>query len=395
MNPQRAIRTILIATTLLALAALACSGVPQLSAPPTAVPLPTLPPAVITPPTVAPADPTAPIQPVVLDPVAEQQLYIDLYKRVNPAVVAILVFHADGIEMGLGTGFVIDKEGHIVTNNHVVEGGKEFEVDFANGLKVRAELLGTDPTSDLAVLQVKVHPDQLSALPLGDSDQVQVGQRVIAIGNPFGLSGTMTVGIVSGLGRTLASDVTAPGGGQFSAPDIIQTDAAINPGNSGGPLVNLNGEVIGVNKAIESETGVNSGVGFSIASNTVKKIVPALIEDGEYAYPYLGISSTDDLTLAEIEALDLPRTTGVYVTSVSDGGPADEAGLRGGTQPTSIEGLRGGGDLIIAIDGKEVKTFAEMLSYLVNETSVGQTVTLTILRDGDPQDIKVTLGARP
>jgi 2-alkenal reductase len=368
---------------------------PQLSAPPTAVPLPTLPPAVITPPTVAPADPTAPIQPVVLDPAAEQQLYIDLYRRVNPAVVAILVFHADGIEMGLGTGFVIDKEGHIVTNNHVVEGGKEFEVDFATGLKVRAELLGTDPTSDLAVLQVNVHPDQLSVLPLGDSDQVQVGQRVIAIGNPFGLSGTMTVGIVSGLGRTLSSDVTAPGGGSFSAPDIIQTDAAINPGNSGGPLVNLNGEVIGVNKAIESETGVNSGVGFSIASNTVKKIVPALIEDGKYVYPYLGISSTDDLTLAEIEALDLPRTTGVYVTSVSGGGPADEAGLRGGTQPTSIEGLRGGGDLIIAIDGKEVKTFAEMLSYLVNETSVGQTVTLTVLRDGDQQDIKVILGARP
>jgi 2-alkenal reductase len=368
---------------------------PQLSAPPPAVPLSTLPPAVIAPPTVAPGDPTAPIQPVVLDPAAEQQLYIDLYRRVNPAVVAILVFHADAIEMGLGTGFVIDKEGHIVTNNHVVEGGKEFEVDFANGLKVRAELLGTDPTSDLAVLQVKVHSDQLSVLPLGDSDQVQVGQRVIAIGNPFGLSGTMTVGIVSGLGRTLSSDVTAPGGGSFSAPDIIQTDAAINPGNSGGPLVNLNGEVIGVNKAIESETGVNSGVGFSIASNTVKKIVPALIEDGKYVYPYLGISSTDDLTLAEIEALDLPRTTGVYVTSVSGGGPADEAGLRGGTQPTSIEGLRGGGDLIIAIDGKEVKTFAEMLSYLVNETSVGQTVTLTVLRDGDPQDIKVILGARP
>jgi len=392
---MKALRPILIAATLLALAALACSGVPQLIAPPTAVPLSTLPPAVIAPPTVAPGDPTAPIQPVTLDPAAEQQLYIDLYRRVNPAVVAILVFQADGIEMGLGTGFVIDKEGHIVTNNHVVEGGREFEVDFATGLKVRAELLGTDPTSDLAVLQVNVHPDQLSVLPLGDSDQVQVGQRVIAIGNPFGLSGTMTVGIVSGLDRTLSSDVTAPGGGSFSAPDIIQTDAAINPGNSGGPLVNLNGEVIGVNKAIESETGVNSGVGFSIASNTVKKIVPALIEDGKYVYPYLGISSTDDLTLAEIEALDLPRTTGVYVTSVSDGGPAGEAGLRGGTQPTSIEGLRGGGDLIIAIDGKEVKTFAEMLSYLVNETSVGQTVTLTILRDGDQQDIKVILGARP
>jgi len=303
--------------------------------------------------------------------------------------------HAQGVELSLGSGFVIDNDGHIVTNHHVVEGGDNFEVDFSNGLKVPGQLLGSDPTADLAVIKVNVASDQLTAVPFGDSDRVQVGQRVIAIGNPFGLSGTMTIGIVSGLDRILESNVTAPGGGSFSAPDIIQTDAAINPGNSGGPLLNLNGEVIGVNKAIESETGVNSGIGFSIASNTVKKIVPALIAEGKYTYPYLGVSSLDDLTLAQIEALNLPRTTGVYVTGVMSGGPADQAGVRAGSRPTPIDGLLGGGDLIIAIDGREVKTFSEMLGYLVNNTSVGQTVTLTVLRDGGSLEIPVTLGARP
>jgi 2-alkenal reductase len=199
---------------------------------------------------------------------------------------------------------------------------------------------------------------------------------------------------VSGLDRVLPTDVTAPGGGRFSAPDIIQTDAAINPGNSGGPLLNLNGEVIGINQAIRSETGENTGIGFAIASNTVKRIVPALINDGKFVYPYLGVSGMDELTLAQIEALGLPQATGVYVSEVSPGGPADEAGVHGDRGLTS-EGLQGGGDLIIAIDGRPVITFADVLSYLVNEASVGQTVTLTVLRDGGQQDIPVTLGARP
>jgi len=382
-------RPYVMVAAILILASLACNSLIVSSAPP-AAPLPTLPLA----PTAAPVSLTPPA-PVVLDPVAEQQLYIDLYNRVNPAVVSIRVLHAQGVELSLGSGFVIDNDGHIVTNHHVVEGGDNFEVDFSNGLKVPGQLLGSDPTADLAVIKVNVASDQLTAVPFGDSDRVQVGQRVIAIGNPFGLSGTMTIGIVSGLDRILESNVTAPGGGSFSAPDIIQTDAAINPGNSGGPLLNLNGEVIGVNKAIESETGVNSGIGFSIASNTVKKIVPALIAEGKYTYPYLGVSSLDDLTLAQIEALNLPRTTGVYVTGVMSGGPADQAGVRAGSRPTPIDGLLGGGDLIIAIDGREVKTFSEMLGYLVNNTSVGQTVTLTVLRDGGSLEIPVTLGARP
>ncbi len=372
----------------LLLAALAC-----VSAPFGATPPPTATPAVIVvTATPGPVVESAPL--VVLDPAAEQQLYIDLYNRVNPAVVAIRVADSAGGE-SLGSGFVIDAEGHVVTNNHVVEGATEIEVDFSSGLKVRGELLGTDATSDLAVIKVDVPADQLTIVLLGDSDQVQVGERVIAIGNPFGLNGTMTIGIVSGLGRVLESSVTAPGGGSFSAPDIIQTDAAINPGNSGGPLLNLSGEVIGVNKAIESQTGVNSGVGFSIASNTIKRIAPALISDGKFTYPYLGIGSRDDLTLAEIEALSLSQTTGAYVTQVTAGGPADAAGLRAGDRPTSIQGLSAGGDLIIAIDGHEVRTFPDLLSYLVNQTSVGQTVTLTILRDGEQQDVAVTLGARP
>lgn len=369
-------------------AALACVGAPILATPaPTATPV-----MIVVTATPGPVIESAP--PIGLDPSAEQQLYIDLYMRVNPAVVAIRVADSAGGE-SLGSGFVIDAEGHIVTNNHVVEGATEIEVDFSSGLKVRGELLGTDPTADLAVIKVEVPADQLTVVPLGDSDQIQVGQRVIAIGNPFGLNGTMTIGVVSGLGRTLESDVSAPGGGSFSAPDIIQTDAAINPGNSGGPLLNLKGEVIGVNKAIESQTGVNSGVGFSIASNTIKRIAPALISDGKFTYPYLGIGSRDDMTLVEIEALKLSQTTGAYVTVVTAGGPADAAGLRAGDRPTSIPGLSAGGDLIIAIDGHAVRTFSDLLSYLVNETSVGQTVTLIILRDGEQQGVAVKLGARP
>ena len=236
---------------------------------------------------------------------------------------------------------------------------------------------------------------------LADSDQVQVGQRVVAIGNPFGLDGTMTTGIVSGLGRTLQAEsdpnVFSKQAGVFSAPDIIQTDAAINPGNSGGPLINLEGEVVGVNKAIYSESGLNSGVGFAIASNTVKRIVPSLILDGSYTYPYLGISSREreNFTLAEIEALQLPPTGGMYVVEVDPGGPAAAAGVQGGTTATGIEGLLAGGDLIIAIDGVPLRGFADLLSYLVNHTQVGKVVRLTILRKGSQIDIDVTLVPRP
>jgi 2-alkenal reductase len=350
---------------------------------------------------VVPLTPTPPV-PVATGSAAqtvitssEEQALIELYQRVNPSVVAILVETAAG--GGQGSGFVYDLEGHIVTNHHVVEDSQSIEVDFSSGLKVRGRVLGSDPDSDLAVVEVDVPADQLIPVALGDSDQVRVGQRVVAIGNPFGLAGTMTVGIISGLGRTVDSTrVSAVGG--FSAPDIIQTDAAINPGNSGGPLINLLGEVIGVNKAIEpSDFGANSGVGFAVASNTVRQIAPYLIEDGAFVYPYLGISSLDDISLSLQEELNLPQTRGAYVTSIVAGGPAARSGLRGDASSDcgNFGNCAGGGDLIVAIDGSEVDVFSDVLSYLVNHARPGQEVTLTVLREGQTAEVKVVLGERP
>ncbi len=343
------------------------------------------------PPTESPL-PTA--QPLQADPL-QGSVFVDLYNRLNPSVVSIYVFAATQGE-GQGTGWLYDAEGRIVTNNHVVAGADYIEVTFSDGTKQPARFLGADETADLAVIQVDTYPAGTQPLPLANSDQIQVGQRVVAIGNPFGLAGTMTTGIVSGLGRTLSGRVS-PEGGRFSAPDIIQTDAAINPGNSGGPLINLNGEVLGVNKAIVSETGVNSGVGFTISANTVRRIVPSLIANGQFTYSYLGISSqsSSDLTLPEMDALGLPNRSGVYVVNVVPNSPSAAAGIIAGSEPSGIQGLGRGGDFIIAIDGNPVKDFSELISYLVNNADVGQTVTLRVLRGGTEIDIPVTLGARP
>ena len=325
---------------------------------------------------------------------SEEQALIDLYARVNPAVVAIVADSQSGGQ-SLGSGFVFDAEGHIVTNNHVVEGATTIEVDFPSGFKTHGRVVGADADSDLAVVKVDAPAEQLFPLPLADSDQVQVGQRVVAIGNPFGLAGTITVGIVSGLGRTLESTRVTAQGTAFSAPDIIQTDTAINPGNSGGPLLNLRGEVIGVNKAIESESGVNSGIGFAIASNTVKRIIPALITDGKFVYPYLGISSMSEISLALQEQLGLPEATGAYVTTVTPGGPSARAGLRADSAALDAPQLNGDGDVIVAVDGKPVRQFSDLLSYLVNEARPGQTVTLSVLRGGQRVEVPVVLGERP
>ncbi len=332
-----------------------------------------------------------------------------LYKLVSPGVVTIWRFDTLGpsqdpnLPTGQGSGFVINYDGHIVTNQHVVDGANEIEVNFSSGLKAWAELVGSDSDSDLAVLKVDVAQEALVPLPLADSDQVRVGDFVVAIGNPFGLSGTMTVGIVSALDRTLASQNIAPGGGIFTSGDIIQTDAAINPGNSGGPLLNLRGEVIGVNQAIRTESfsivgeSVNSGVGFAIPVNTVQQVVTSIIEYGSYRYPYLGIAmmSEELWNLKIIEALGLPpNAAGVYITEVTPGGPAEQAGLRGGNRRTTV-GVDAGGDLIIALDGHPIRRNGDLLSYLINNTQVDQVVTLTILRDGEEIDISLTIGARP
>ncbi len=325
---------------------------------------------------------------------SQEQLLIDLYNRVNPSVVSILVDLGDS-GGAQGTGFIFDTDGHVVTNQHVVEGSTNIEVDFPSGIKLPGHVLGTDPDSDLAVIAVDGLTGSVQPLPLADSDAVQVGESVVAIGNPFGLAGTMTVGIVSGLGRTVSSNRTAPSGGAYTAPDIIQTDAAINPGNSGGPLLNLAGEVIGINKALESQTGVNSGVGFAIASNTVRQVVPYLITDGKFIYPYLGLSAQEEISLGMQQALNLPQATGVYVGSVVPGGPSDQAGLKGDSASGNAASLTGDGDLIVAIDGHPVKVFSELMSYLINSTRPNQVITLSILRAGAPLDVQVTLGARP
>jgi len=301
------------------------------------------------------------------------------------------------LQQGEGSGFIYDNEGHIVTNNHVVEGAQKVIVNFNNGMWARAEVVATDPQADLAV--IKVTPPtgmEWRPLPLADDGSLDVGHIVIAIGNPFGLQGTMTTGIVSALGRGFP--VGAFGNNRYTLPDVIQTDAAINPGNSGGPLVNLKGEVVGVNFAIESPTRQNSGVGFTIPVSIVKRVVPALIKDGAYKYAYLGLEGST-ITARLAEALDLPdNTLGVYVSSVVPGGPSEKGGVKGGNR--TVRGANGvevrqGGDIVTAIDDMPVVRFEDLVSYLVTKAEPGQTVTLTIQRNGREIKVDVTLGERP
>ena len=352
----------------------------------------------------AAVQPTVEVQPVatispsdttVSNPAAQQDSLVAIYDGVSAGTVAILT------DIGSGSGFVYDSEGHIITNFHVIQDAKIIEVRFTSGYMVYGTVIGTDTDSDVAVIKVDAPAAELHPLPLGDSDSLKVGQTVIAIGNPFGLDTTMTVGIISALGRTLDSAHESPDGNLFTAGDIIQTDAAINPGNSGGPLFNINGEVIGINRAIRTtnftDTGepVNSGIGFAISINMVKRVVPSLIKDGNYDYPFLGISSMDSLSLEMVEALGLKSYTGAYVTSVVSGGPADKAGIIAGDKSTSIPGLLAGGDLIVAIDGHPARTFDEMLAFLITHKSPGDTVILTVLRGEEKVDVTITLDKRP
>ena len=334
------------------------------------------------------------LQAVPINPVLMDGSLTSLYQQVIPGVVSIRT------DTGEGSGFVFDSDGHIVTNQHVIDGASTVEISFSSGFKAYGTIIGSDNDADVAVISVDAPPEQIHPLAIGDSSTLEVGETVVAIGNPFGLSGTMTLGIVSGLGRSQISSQAASGG-YFSTADIIQTDAAINPGNSGGPLFNMKGEVVGINQSIQTDnfnqmTGnaVNSGVAFSLSINLVKKIVPVLIRDGKYEYPYLGIYSSSNLSLSEFEALGLDTYIGAYVLDVTPGGPADKAGLRAGDTPTRIR-YNAGGDLIIAFDGKPVTTFEELLSHLITTKSPGDTVVLTVLRNGETLDITVTLGARP
>ncbi len=342
----------------------------------------------------------------------QEQLLVSLYRQVSPAVVNVQVTKRsegsfrfqpqageapDQFVHGQGSGFVYDRQGHIVTNNHVVEGAEEVLVVFSDGDQARAQVVGTDPDSDLAVIKADRLPSAIVPIELSPSDTIEVGQSAVAIGNPFGLQGTMTTGIVSAVGRTLPlGRQSSTVGGRFSIPRMIQTDAAINPGNSGGPLLNARGQVIGVNTAINAQNGVNSGVGFAVPVGLIRRVVPQLIEKGRYVYPWLGVSGRDvDPDIAD--AMKLPERRGALVVEVIKGSPAERAGLRGASRTVTVHGaeLQVGGDVVTAVDGAPVRQFDDLLVYLVEETSPGQKVQLTIVRDGLPQTVEVTLAERP
>jgi S1-C subfamily serine protease len=317
----------------------------------------------------------------------------DLYEQVNPGVVNIQVYvERNGVSgEGAGSGFILDSEGHVVTNNHVVADAKQVTVIFYNGLEANAEIVGTDDDSDLAVIKVDNLVEGAHPLPLGDSDQAEVGEWVVAIGNPFSLGGSMSLGIVSAKGRSIPSGVTG-----YVIPEAIQTDAAINPGNSGGPLLNLEGEVIGINAQIASGgSGTGSGVGFAIPSNIIRRVVPVLIADGVYEWPWLGVEGAD-LNLIMQEANGLEVQQGAYINTVITGGPADKAGLRGssGTKQVGAFSVPVGGDVVIKADGQSVTDFDDLLSIVASKNP-GAVLMLTILRDGMQQEITVTLQVRP
>ena len=330
----------------------------------------------------------------------------DLFSQTSKSVVQITIIDPlSNAQQGLGSGILYDQDGHIITNNHVVafnEGNNNYLVTFSNGNSYQAKLVGHDPYSDLAVLKLSDPIDiVLSPIPLGNSSSLRVGDTVAAIGNPFGLSGSLTVGVVSGLGRLLPStdgsnSPFSPFAMNFNIPDIIQTDAAINPGNSGGPLLNLKGEVIGITSAIYSNTGVNAGIGFAVPSNTVKKVVQSIISSGKYLHPYLGVVGID-ITPQLAKIFGLNESKGFLITDITPGSPAAKSGkLQKGTITSNQRGeiIDSDGDIIVAIDDKEVRKIDDILTYLEREKEVGDTVTLKILKNNQLEDVEIVLGPR-
>ena len=319
----------------------------------------------------------------------------DLFQNVEKSVVQITDSNEINLfESRLGSGFVYDDNGHIITNHHVVSGGgNRLDVTFQDGSVYRASLIGSDPSADIAVLYVKeVSREKLLPLSLADSSKVRVGEHVAAIGNPFGLSGSMSTGIVSGVGR----QIPAQEDDSFTIPDIIQTDAPINPGNSGGPLLNMRGEVIGINSAIFSTTGQFAGVGFAIPSNTIAQVVPSLITTGSYQHPWLGVAGVD-MTPGIASRLGLDQPRGFLVMDVVAGSPAEKAGIQRGEEDAVIDGIsvKLGGDVILAIDNNTVRKIDDILAYVETEKSVGDDLKLTILRDGQTIELIATLLPRP
>jgi 2-alkenal reductase len=352
---------------------------------------------------------------------AQEQVLSGIYNRVVPSVVQIRATNRIGqqspprlpnipgfpfdqppdsprnpdefFQHSGGSGFVWDNQGRIVTNHHVIDGADRVTVVFSNRAELEAEILGSDPDSDLAVLQVEVNETTTQPIELGDSDAVRVGQMAAAIGNPFGQEFTITSGIISALGRTLRS-----GNSQFSIPHVIQTDASINPGNSGGPLLDRHGQVIGVNTQIVSRSGASSGIGFAVPINTAKRVVPALIQEGHYEYAWLGISGTT-LSPDAAELMNLPRETrGALVLEVNEEGPAQKGGLRGSERMITQQGFdyRLGGDIIVAVNNTPIEGIDELIAYLIEDTRPGDEIAIEVIRGGGNREtVTVTPGKRP
>ena len=317
---------------------------------------------------------------------------IDIFEKAESGVVRVNTQrNQTGDERGgVGSGFVFDKKGHIITNAHVIEDSTKTIVTFLDGRQYNAEIIGIDEYTDIGVIKVNADLKSLQPLSLGDSSSLQVGEPITAIGNPFGLSGSMTSGIISQMGRLL------PSGSGYSIPDVIQTDAAINPGNSGGPLLNMRGNIVGINTAIQSTTGEFTGVGFAIPSQTVAKIVPILIDEGEYKHPWIGISGRDiDPDTANV--LGLKDALGFLIITVVENSPAEDAGLRGSDKTSEVDGKEYpvGGDIIVAVDGMDVRKIDDILVHLQRVKTIGDEMNLEILRDGRTTNVTVILQERP